>query len=69
MMSDRLFSDQQSKNIFVSNLNILTKCLSHWFHSVSECEKMASSKLLHWTTMCRFFGRNIYFVSHNFVKY
>ena len=45
--------DQQTY-IVVSNLNILTKCLLHWFPSTSECEKMILHKLLHWTTILRF---------------
>ena len=49
MVSDKLSSagsDQQSSNIFVSNLNVLTKCILHWFSSACECEKMFFKEII-----------------------
>ena len=62
-------SDEQSKNIFVSNLNVLEKCLLRWFPSASKCEKMAFKEIITLDHNVSFFWRNISFVPHNFMKY
>ena len=70
-MRDRL-SSAGHKILFVSSLNIRTKCLLRWFASASECEKMSLNKIIHWTIiiiMCRFPGPRFILFTHNSVEY